>query len=347
MTFKNFDLHPSPGRHLEMLNQLDTELTMMRVPYTGRGIESGSSADIIYGRPNLGFRYAAKAIPHPEKEATLGEDAYFATDGALGVFDGVSSWRKHGIDAGEYSREMATLTVHRLLKKHGILTALSYAHKNNRLFGSCTATVVQLRGNDLSGVSIGDSKLVIVRQGRIAYESKNFMHSTNCPFQLGRTSSGTRQHDSVVSGFMLSFTVHPTDVIILGSDGLFDNVFQHEIVEVTQRALQRNKHWHPRPMTQREADAERSRLLGSTHRSSRRSGTKVYERPESMIARILARRAHDNANDTRSITPYSNWFSRLHRKLFKGGKLDDVSVVCAIVVDNEFKLPRLHAGNDG
>ena len=44
--------------------------------------------------------------PHPDKEATGGEDAHFicADEQALGVADGVGGWADVGVNAREYSR---------------------------------------------------------------------------------------------------------------------------------------------------------------------------------------------------------------------------------------------------
>ena len=46
-------------------------------------------------------------LPHPAKQATGGEDAFFtstAHGGAVGVADGVSAWSREGVDAALYSR---------------------------------------------------------------------------------------------------------------------------------------------------------------------------------------------------------------------------------------------------
>ena len=53
---------------------------------------------------------AAALLPHPAKAKTGGEDAFFLTKGGFGVFDGVGGWAAKGIDAGEFSRTLATLT---------------------------------------------------------------------------------------------------------------------------------------------------------------------------------------------------------------------------------------------
>lgn len=45
-------------------------------------------------------------IPHPEKVAKGGEDAYFTNKSFLAVADGVGGWIELGIDPGLYSKEL-------------------------------------------------------------------------------------------------------------------------------------------------------------------------------------------------------------------------------------------------
>ena len=43
-------------------------------------------------------------IPHPDKVAKGGEDAYFSNNKILSVADGVGGWANYGIDPGKYSK---------------------------------------------------------------------------------------------------------------------------------------------------------------------------------------------------------------------------------------------------
>lgn len=43
-------------------------------------------------------------IPHPEKVAKGGEDAWFASESLLVVADGVGGWNSKGIDPSLYSK---------------------------------------------------------------------------------------------------------------------------------------------------------------------------------------------------------------------------------------------------
>mgnify|MGYP001808067746 CR=1 FL=1 len=45
-------------------------------------------------------------IPHPDKVAKGGEDAYYANENLLAVADGVGGWNNHGVDPSKYSKTL-------------------------------------------------------------------------------------------------------------------------------------------------------------------------------------------------------------------------------------------------
>lgn len=47
---------------------------------------------------------SAEMIPHPQKVAKGGEDAYYISSSLLIVADGVGGWNNQGIDPGLYSK---------------------------------------------------------------------------------------------------------------------------------------------------------------------------------------------------------------------------------------------------
>src|SRR5688572_30009105 len=54
------------------------------------------------------FYYAAHMIPHPDKVAKGGEDAFYADETVLSVADGVGGWANHGIDPSFYSKTLCS-----------------------------------------------------------------------------------------------------------------------------------------------------------------------------------------------------------------------------------------------
>lgn len=67
---------------------------------------SASSSSSSPAAPALQLVSGAFGLPHPQKRATGGEDAWFVRDNTVGVADGVGGWARKGIDSGEYSRTL-------------------------------------------------------------------------------------------------------------------------------------------------------------------------------------------------------------------------------------------------
>lgn len=97
----------------------------------------------------LRLESGACGLPHPQKRATGGEDAWFISGNTVGVADGVGGWARKGIDSGEYSRTLmnsAKKTVTASTKKPTPLQVLTVAHRSAQCPGSSTACIVQLDG---------------------------------------------------------------------------------------------------------------------------------------------------------------------------------------------------------
>jgi protein phosphatase PTC7 len=94
-------------------------------------------------------------LPHPDKVATGGEDAHFicADEQVIGVADGVGGWKKRGVDAGVYARELVFNLVRRIKKKPkrslNPLMVLKKAHSKTNAKGSSTACIIALNDNVL------------------------------------------------------------------------------------------------------------------------------------------------------------------------------------------------------
>lgn len=90
-------------------------------------------------------------VPHAQKRP-LGEDAFFISAGGrvIGVADGVSAWRKLGVDAGEFARELMCRS-ESLVGKWPCGTTdpvriLDKAASRTTARGTATACVIALKG---------------------------------------------------------------------------------------------------------------------------------------------------------------------------------------------------------
>ena len=179
---------------------------------------------------------ASKVIPHPEKISWGGEDALFVAGKSFGVFDGVSGATKlDGVPL--YSNTLANklkvsvgkkgLTVEEIKEK--MLKAAEYA--DMAATGASTAVVASVGDDDiLRAVNVGDSVLMIIRDGKVKARVKETIHYFDCPYQLSDESP-----DRPKNGSILQQQLQKGDIIIAGSDGVFDNLNDIEIIDIVDR----------------------------------------------------------------------------------------------------------------
>lgn len=191
-------------------------------------------------------------IPDPQKREKGGEDALFFTHHKycishppkktwqlsydhgviLGVADGVGGWAEMGVDPSKYSRGFmegcceVLATTNRPVDLRTMLHAAYRDNFRNRVRGSCTVCLVQVKGNKLETLNVGDSGYMIVRDGKLLFKSEEQQYKFNFPYQLGeggsRLSVAQRgEHD-----------ILPGDMILVATDGVFDNLYDDELVNI-------------------------------------------------------------------------------------------------------------------
>lgn len=104
------------------------------------------------------------------------------------------------------------------------------------VLGSSTACVVILNreNSTLYTANIGDSGFMVVRHGRVIHKSEEQQHYFNTPFQLSLPPPGYQQNvlsDQPDSAITNNFPVEDGDVILIATDGVFDNLPQNILVE--------------------------------------------------------------------------------------------------------------------
>jgi len=268
----------------------------------------------------------AYVLPHPEKMGKGGEDWFFVSDTmrALGVADGVGGWAEVGVDAGAYARQLManakqfadTLTADSSAeyeKQWQIgndptpslddasepalqQTILEKAYAETKVRGSSTASVVVLANKKLFASNLGDSGFMIIRNGEVVFHSPSQQHGFNFPFQIGSFDS---MSDSPSASQKFSVPVEVGDVIVLGTDGLWDNCFDEEITAVIKYCVGQQ-------------------------------GSMSMDK----VAQVLAFYARHRASDPKYASPFA--YAAFQADLaYMGGKLDDITVVVARVASIE------------
>eukprot|EP00240_Pyramimonas_obovata_P004297 CAMPEP_0118927678 /NCGR_PEP_ID=MMETSP1169-20130426/5098_1 /TAXON_ID=36882 /ORGANISM="Pyramimonas obovata, Strain CCMP722" /LENGTH=383 /DNA_ID=CAMNT_0006869497 /DNA_START=344 /DNA_END=1495 /DNA_ORIENTATION=- len=235
----------------------------------------------------------AASIPHPDKKEKGGEDSYFVAAGGkwIGVADGVGGWAELGVDAGEYARTLMRLSAQEAEQpenEEDPLKVLEKAFQNTFVQGSCTACILTVQDSNLRAANIGDSGFVVVRKGKVLFRSQPQQHDFNFPYQLGGDGS-----DKPRDAQCYQIRVQSGDAVVVGTDGLFDNVHDRDVALIASRAVKQGL-------------------------------------PPAACATQLASLATALAQDGNLVSPFAK-AAREAGYAYRGGKADDTTVVVSYV----------------
>lgn len=257
--------------------------------------------------------------PQDTLSIKAGDDTMLVSPTVLAVADGVSGWEsdeKH-TSSGIWSRAMLEtfsrlMTEYKLkhlpyhLKQRDIHQILddSYLHTSHlmdlqHLSGLSTLVLGMLSGDLLMMVSIGDSKIYIIRNGELIKTNPTQMMSELCPQQIGTQTLKVLPSEIA---WVDSIKLQQDDIIVMCSDGISDNLFESELIKYLNEFLNNKKNYNMK------------RIAGS-----------------------LLIKAKEVAFDDYSYTPYNEMVNNLPIEKFGkhnevGGKVDDMSIVVAKVV---------------
>ncbi|KAI8577426.1 hypothetical protein K450DRAFT_252361 [Umbelopsis ramanniana AG] len=290
-------------------------------------------------KPAYIFNHAASGFAKPGRTVCItpeesvhyfsvqvGEDSYFKRYNALGVADGVGGWRNHsGANPALYSRKLmhyAYLEMEQLdlsstppaslySRKIDPVEILQRSYdkssqdaKHEGIVGSSTACVVVLGNDELKIANLGDCGLSIIRHNNFVFRTEEQQHSFNFPYQLG-----TGSFDSPQDAQQFTVKVEKGDIIILASDGLFDNLFDDDILDIVCEQVS-------------------PKLEGVLT-----TGPDFPEIDPQAISDALALRAKRVSEDNDNGSSPFQTRAMKEGMYYQGGKADDISVLVAIIKD--------------
>jgi len=156
----------------------------------------------------------------------------------IGVADGVGGWRAYGVDPGLFSVNLMKCCERLVLAGYfagnqpAKLLAQGFREMQENkqpIIGSSTACLMMFSHVDLKlyTANIGDSGFLVLRQGEVVHRSQEQQHYFNTPFQLSLPPTELVSQvlsDQPESADQYEFSVEDGDVILLATDGIFDNV---------------------------------------------------------------------------------------------------------------------------
>ncbi|KAI9255527.1 phosphatase 2C-like domain-containing protein [Sporodiniella umbellata] len=253
---------------------------------------------------------------HRIGKVDAGEDAFFLTQSAqglaMGVADGVGSWRRFGINPAMFAWLLMdnAAKIARGQTEAGTILKAAYqkALEEGQVFGSSTACVLYVnRAGEMNACNLGDSSFLLVRNHQLLYKSPSQQHYFNCPYQLSIIPPNLPQSQSLVSdqpqdAATCRLQLERGDLLLLATDGYFDNIYTEETLEMIEHAL--------RAMPALHLEPAHARIRQLTHTLTSR-----------------ARRLSLNPN---RLSPWAQEAQR-YGSGFQGGKLDDITcTVCFI-----------------
>jgi len=243
------------------------------------------------------------------------EDAYFQDYHSLGVADGVGGmmqFANYGVDSAAYAAELMDLAAAwtspvAVSAVQQAVAALSHAEQCVKAFGASTALVLALQGETVGVANLGDSGFLLLRRTptgmAIIERSNGQQHSWNRPYQFHRlppdlaAKHPDSKPDSTSDCECLELQVDAGDLLLLFTDGMSDNLHEHELLEIVNRLV----------------------------------GTAAQLCCPQILARELVLAAYERSQDDQAEVPFTI-SSRKEGHEVQGGKHDDITVVAAWLV---------------
>ncbi|TYG80755.1 hypothetical protein ES288_D02G241300v1 [Gossypium darwinii] len=241
------------------------------------------------------FLYSGAALlPNPTKAFAGGEDAYFiACQNWLGVADGVGQWSFEGISVGVYAKELMENCERIVSDRNGvpITDPVEILNRSAANTQSCGSSTVLVAYFD-------DQALHVANIGdsgfMIIRNGAVFKRPSPMVYELAfpvQIARGDQPSDFVE---VYKVDLYEKDVIITATDGLFDNLYERDIVSIVSKSLQESL------------------------------------RPQE-IAELLATRAQEVGQLSLVRSPLSDEVQAAGYVGYRGGKLDDVTVIVSLV----------------
>lgn len=217
-----------------------------------------------------------KTHPQKARRGHKDADATLVSPMLLGVADGVSQIEEYGLDASELPIELLRacegLAMSQLIPDRNVKMSGTYrgpiplmrdAFETTRALGSTTACIAILDNSTqihgklhpmIAVLSVGDCELLILRQlhGRekpyetiFHTEMQRIDGHAQCPLQICRLNEAldadfdeSMPIEVIERGSAVHcVSVYEGDIVVIGSDGVFDNLFKNEIVGICNKMI--------------------------------------------------------------------------------------------------------------
>ncbi|KAJ5591795.1 uncharacterized protein N7459_002164 [Penicillium hispanicum] len=294
---------------------------------------------------------------------------------AFAVADGVGGWTESRVDPADFSHGLCGYMAQAALAWDGPADKLRPKQLLQAGYdqivadpviraGGCTASVgVAMPDGRVELANLGDSGSVLLRRAAVHHYSIPQTHGFNTPYQLSLIPPRMRAQASIFGGaFLEDFprdaavtNVHMQhgDVLMLATDGVFDNLNNQEILKLVSSRMLLTGAW---TATQDHGVGVSDNLAALTtpgglyssfpspsptsSSTSRLNAAESSGRPgstltlQSLLAASIAGEAKIASVDYRRDGPFAKEAQRYHPgDYYRGGKVDDICALVIVAVD--------------
>ncbi|KAG5475874.1 hypothetical protein CUR178_03587 [Leishmania enriettii] len=178
----------------------------------------------------------------------------------------------------------------------------------------------------LDVVYVGDCTMMLIRGGRVCYITEEQAHQLDYPYQLG-----TGSNDAPKDGVRLLIPVEKGDVVVLGTDGVFDNLYPNRIAELIWPHVERVFRYHG--YLQGSDGGPGTTAANSVINEKNRDIHTLLDDIMAAIdmgANAVMVDATAVSRDKRCDSPYASKCIE-NGALFEGGKPDDMTLLISII----------------
>lgn len=292
------------------------------------------------------------------KEDYSGQDAFFMAHVAksrrhvvFGVADGVGGWEESGVNPAVFAhglcRYMAELTL-RPEKEEDLrpLNLMTKGHDmvqedKNIMAGGSTASLATADPSGYMEVAnLGDSGFVVLSPGKVTFKSDPQTSNFNTPYQLSKLTPHMKAQFAIFGGGApiqdhprRSDTTHHElnhgDVVIFGTDGLWDNLSAMEVLRIVSVLMEKSGYWKSGGTSVSSVDADKVRTL--LHSRDKAGDEDIASR----LAYAIMKEAKVASHDMKRDGPFAREVQRYFPgEDYHGGKVDDIAIIACIAVQD-------------
>jgi protein phosphatase PTC7 len=360
-------------------SKLSSSTPSSHIPHITYRIAASSSGKGRRFRPDNVYEFDAQkqdalgiqqGKTKPEKRANRpdsGEDAFFVASvgsekhaTAFGIADGVGGWANQGVDPSDFSHGLCSYIAQTAVTwSQGRLspqTLMEIGYQNTiddpeiQAGGSTACIGVADDQGRMQIANLGDSGFLQLRLGAVHHYSNPQTHAFNTPYQLSITPPHILAQAAIFGGAPLAdqpdkaeladHMLHHGDVLILATDGVWDNLNSQDVLSVVSTQMRKHDAWKRAPT---EGFTIADRLAVLTRPGGIGDG-KSQQTLQGAIAAAVAGEAKTQSMNARRDGPFAREVQKNYpEENFHGGKVDDICVIVLIPVENGLGTESIRA----